>query len=91
MLDAQPVSSVLISMPGVGVRTATRILLEVGDVSAFPTSGYLAAHALICAGRSRLCAPGRCATAVTHSAAAVAAPMRGTGCCGSLVAYPAGE
>ncbi len=45
MLDAHPLSSVLISMPGVGVRTAARILLEVGDVAAFPTSGHLAAYA----------------------------------------------
>ncbi len=45
MLDAHPLSEVLISMPGVGVRTAARILLEVGDVAAFPTSGHLAAYA----------------------------------------------
>jgi transposase len=45
MLDAHPLSPVLISMPGVGVRTAARILLEVGDVAAFPTSGHLAAYA----------------------------------------------
>ena len=45
MLDAHPLSSVLISMPGVGVRTAARILLEVGDGSSFPTSGHLAAYA----------------------------------------------
>ena len=32
-------------MPGVGVRTAARILLEVGDGSAFPTAGHLAAYA----------------------------------------------
>jgi transposase len=32
-------------MPGVGLRTAGRILLEVGDGSAFPTSGHLAAYA----------------------------------------------
>ena len=40
-----PSSSVLISMPGVGVRTAARILLEVGDGTSFPTSGHLAAYA----------------------------------------------
>ena len=45
MLDAHPLSPVLISMPGVGVRTAARILLEVGDGSSFPTSGHLAAYA----------------------------------------------
>ncbi len=31
MLDAHPLSKVLTSMPGVGVRTGARILLEVGD------------------------------------------------------------
>ena len=32
-------------MPGVGVRTAARILLDVGDASLFPTAGHLAAYA----------------------------------------------
>ena len=32
-------------MPGIGVRTAARILLEVGDGAAFPTAGHLAAYA----------------------------------------------
>lgn len=32
-------------MPGVGVRTGARILIEVGDGSTFPTAGCLAAHA----------------------------------------------
>jgi transposase len=32
-------------MPGVGVRTAARILLEVGDGTAFATPGHLAAYA----------------------------------------------
>ena len=32
-------------MPGVGVRTAARILLEVGDGSSFPTAAHLAAYA----------------------------------------------
>ena len=45
MLDAHPLSPVLTSMPGVGVRTAARILLEVGDGSSFPTAGHLAAYA----------------------------------------------
>ena len=36
---------VLTSMLSVGVRTAARILLEVGDVAAFPTPGHLAAYA----------------------------------------------
>jgi len=45
MLDAHPLSSVLTSMPGIGVRTAARIRLEVGDGTSFPTSGHLAAYA----------------------------------------------
>lgn len=43
--DAHPLSQVLTSMPGVGVRTAARILITVGDASLFPTSGHLAAYA----------------------------------------------
>lgn len=45
MLDAHPLSPVLRSMPGIGPRTGSRILLEVGDGSAFPTPGHLAAYA----------------------------------------------
>lgn len=45
MLDAHPLAQVLTSMPGIGVRTGARILLEVGDGSNFPTSGHLAAYA----------------------------------------------
>lgn len=45
MLDAHPLAKVLTSMPGVGVRTGARILLEVDDGSSFPTSGHLAAYA----------------------------------------------
>jgi transposase len=45
ILDDHPLAEVLISMPGIGVRTAARILLEVGDGSAFPTPGHLAAYA----------------------------------------------
>ncbi len=44
-LDANPLSTVLTSMPGVGVRTAARILVEIGDASTFPTAGHLAAYA----------------------------------------------
>ena len=32
-------------MPGIGVRTAARILIEVGDGSAFATAAHLAAYA----------------------------------------------
>jgi transposase len=45
ILDAHPLAKVLTSMPGIGVRTAARILLDVGDGSAFPTPGHLAAYA----------------------------------------------
>lgn len=45
ILDAHPLAEVLTSMPGIGVRTAARILLEVGDASAFATSAHLAAYA----------------------------------------------
>lgn len=45
MLDDHPLSSVLTSMPGVGVRTGARILLEVGDASGFASAGHLAAYA----------------------------------------------
>lgn len=45
LLDDHPLSQVLISMPGIGVRTAARILLEVGDGSAFASAGHLAAYA----------------------------------------------
>ncbi len=39
------VAPVLTSMPGIGVRTAARILLEVGDGTAFATPGHLASYA----------------------------------------------
>ncbi len=45
VIFAHPLAEVLTSMPGVGVRTAARILLDVGDASAFPTAGHLAAYA----------------------------------------------
>ncbi len=45
ILDAHPLASVLTSMPGIGIRTGARILLEVGDASAFATSGHLASYA----------------------------------------------
>ena len=45
LLEAHPLSQVLTSMPGIGVRTAARILIDVGDGTAFPTAGHLAAYA----------------------------------------------
>lgn len=44
-LDAHPLTRVLTSMPGVGARTAARVLITVGDASSFPTAGHLAAYA----------------------------------------------
>jgi transposase len=44
-LAAHPLSTVLTSMPGVGVRTALKILTIVGDGSAFPTAAHLASYA----------------------------------------------
>lgn len=45
LLEAHPLSQVLIWMPGIGVRTAARILIDVGDGSGFVTAGHLAAYA----------------------------------------------
>jgi transposase len=45
ILDARPLARVLISMPGFGIRTTARVLLEIGDIAAFPTPGHLAAYA----------------------------------------------
>ncbi|MFJ7497413.1 IS110 family transposase [Streptomyces sp. NPDC097727] len=45
LLEAHPLSKLLTSMPGIGVRTGTRILIDVGDASTFATSGHLAAYA----------------------------------------------
>ncbi|SCE31355.1 Transposase IS116/IS110/IS902 family protein [Streptomyces sp. DvalAA-43] len=45
LLEAHPLSQVLISMPGIGARTAARILIDVGDGSNFKTAGHLAAYA----------------------------------------------
>ncbi len=45
MLDTHPLAEVLTSIPGIGVRTAARILLEVGDGSSFANPGHLAAYA----------------------------------------------
>lgn len=45
LLEAHPLSKVLSSMPGIGVRTGARILIEVSDGSTFPTAGHLPAYA----------------------------------------------
>ena len=45
LVDAHPLQPVLTSMPGVGVRTAARLLTEVAGKH-FPTAGHLAAYAI---------------------------------------------
>ena len=45
LADSLPLLQVLTSMPGVGVKTASQILLAAGDFSAFKTAGHLAAYA----------------------------------------------
>jgi transposase len=44
-LEAHPLSQVLTSMPGIGFRTAIKILTIVGDGSAFATAAHLASYA----------------------------------------------
>ncbi|MBP1326021.1 transposase [Leucobacter exalbidus] len=44
LVDAHPLSTVLMSMPGVGVRTAARLLTEVSGKH-FETAGHLASYA----------------------------------------------
>ncbi len=41
MLDAHPLSKVLTSMAGIGLRTGTRILIEVSDGSSFPANSHV--------------------------------------------------
>lgn len=45
LLEAHPLSPVLTSMPGVGVRTAAVLLITVGDGTNFPTAAHLASYA----------------------------------------------
>jgi transposase len=45
LLEAHPLSAVLTSIPGIGVRTGARILAEIGDATAFPSAAHLAAYA----------------------------------------------
>jgi transposase len=44
LLEAHPLK-VLTSMPGIGVGTGARILIDVGDGSAFPSAAHLASYA----------------------------------------------
>ncbi|MDX6330447.1 MAG: hypothetical protein QOI83_2830, partial [Streptomycetaceae bacterium] len=43
LLEAHPLSKVLTSMPGIGVRTGARILIDVGDATSFARAAHLAA------------------------------------------------
>ncbi|MER5666526.1 IS110 family RNA-guided transposase [Streptomyces mirabilis] len=45
LLEAHPLSKVLTSLPGIGVTTGARILIDVGDGSGFPSAAHLAAYA----------------------------------------------
>lgn len=45
LLEEFPLHQVLMSMPGVGIKTAANILLAVGDCSDFRSAGHLAAYA----------------------------------------------
>ncbi|MFI6810746.1 IS110 family transposase, partial [Streptomyces luteogriseus] len=45
LLEAHPLSQVLTSMPGIGVRTAAVLLTTVGDGTSFPTAAHLASYA----------------------------------------------
>jgi len=45
LLENHPLSKVLTSMPGIGVRTGARILIDVGDGTAFTSAAHLAAYA----------------------------------------------
>ncbi|MDX3503721.1 IS110 family transposase [Streptomyces sp. ATCC51928] len=45
LLEDHLLSKALTSMPGAGVSTGARILIEVGGGSTFPTAGHLAAYA----------------------------------------------
>ena len=45
MLDDFPLAGVLMSMPGVGIKTASNILLAVCDCSDFADAAHLAAYA----------------------------------------------
>lgn len=45
MIADYPLAEVLMSMPGVGIKTAAKILLTVGDCSDFPDAAHLASYA----------------------------------------------
>src|SRR5699024_7900185 len=44
-LDAHPLGPILTSMPGIGVRTGMKILIEINSLDQFKSAGHLAACA----------------------------------------------
>ncbi|MFD9427478.1 MULTISPECIES: IS110 family transposase [unclassified Streptomyces] len=45
LLEAHPLSQLLMSLPGVGIRTGAALLITIGDGSTFATAGHLASYA----------------------------------------------
>jgi transposase len=45
LLEAHPLSKLLMSLPGVGIRTGATLLVTIGDGSTFATAGHLASYA----------------------------------------------
>lgn len=45
MLESFPLAQVLMSMPGVGIKTASNIVLSIGDCQDFADAAHLAAYA----------------------------------------------
>ena len=45
LIDEIPQTQLLLSMPGIGPRSAAQILMTVGDMSDFPTAGHLVSYA----------------------------------------------
>jgi transposase len=45
LFRSHPQAPVLLSIPGIGIKTGARILTEIGDVNRFPTAAQLASYA----------------------------------------------
>ncbi|WSP94858.1 IS110 family transposase [Streptomyces sp. NBC_01233] len=45
LLEARPLSQLLMSLPGVGIRTGATLLVTIGDGTTFATAGHLASYA----------------------------------------------
>lgn len=45
LLEAHPLSKLLMSLPGVGIRTGATLLVTIGDGKTFATAGHLASYA----------------------------------------------